>query len=97
MDTRAWLLKQHGPVCAYCGSKYTARVMTLDHVAPRRGQTAYDRRDNLVLAWKACEDAGLALRVNDEPLDRPRDRWLAEPSLSARPLSQPRRARRETR
>lgn len=28
--------------------------MTLDHVAPRRGQTAYDRRDNLVLACKNC-------------------------------------------
>lgn len=54
MDTRAWLLKQHGPVCAYCGLKYTARVMTLDHVAPRRGQTAYDRRDNLVLACRDC-------------------------------------------
>jgi len=31
--------------------------MTLDHVAPRRGQTAYDRRDNLVLACKACNAA----------------------------------------
>jgi hypothetical protein len=28
--------------------------MTLDHVAPRRGQTAYDRRDNLVLACRDC-------------------------------------------
>lgn len=28
--------------------------MTLDHVAPRRGQTAYDRRDNLVLACQNC-------------------------------------------
>lgn len=28
--------------------------MTLDHVAPRRGQTAYDRRDNLVLACTGC-------------------------------------------
>lgn len=28
--------------------------MTLDHVAPRRGQTAYDRRDNLVLACPGC-------------------------------------------
>jgi hypothetical protein len=28
--------------------------MTLDHVAPRRGQTAYDRRDNLVLACRGC-------------------------------------------
>ena len=31
--------------------------MTLDHVAPRRGQTAYDRRDNLVLACPACNIA----------------------------------------
>jgi hypothetical protein len=57
VDTRAWLLKQHGPVCAYCGSKFSARVMTLDHVAPRRGQTAYDRRDNLVLACHGCNAA----------------------------------------
>lgn len=28
--------------------------MTLDHVAPRRGQKAYDRRDNLVLACQDC-------------------------------------------
>ena len=28
--------------------------MTLDHVTPRRGQTAYDRRDNLVLCCPAC-------------------------------------------
>jgi hypothetical protein len=31
--------------------------MTLDHVAPRRGQTAYDRRDNLVLACRTCNEA----------------------------------------
>lgn len=30
--------------------------------------------DNLVKAWAACEDAGLALWLADEPLDRPRDR-----------------------
>lgn len=53
-DTRAWLLKQHGPVCCYCGLKVTARTITLDHVQPRKGKTAYDRRDNLVLACKAC-------------------------------------------
>jgi hypothetical protein len=52
-----WLLAQHGPVCAYCGRRFTARVMTLDHVAPRRGQTAYDRRDNLVLACPGCNAA----------------------------------------
>ena len=56
METRAWLLREHGPVCAYCGSKFAARTMTLDHVAPRRGQTAYDRRDNLVLACRSCNE-----------------------------------------
>ncbi len=56
-DTRKWLLAEHGPVCAYCGGKFDARKMTLDHVAPRRGQTAYDRRDNLVLACPACNGA----------------------------------------
>jgi hypothetical protein len=54
METRVWLLAQHGPVCAYCGRRFTADVMTLDHVQPRRGQTAYDRRDNLVLACPGC-------------------------------------------
>lgn len=57
METRVWLLEQHGPVCAYCGVRFTARVMTLDHVAPRRGLTAYDRRDNLVLACPGCNAA----------------------------------------
>jgi hypothetical protein len=31
--------------------------MTLDHVRPRRGQTAYDRPDNLVLACPTCNAA----------------------------------------
>lgn len=53
-ETRGWLLDQHGPICAYCGDRFDPAVMTLDHVAPRRGQTAYDRRDNLVLACKEC-------------------------------------------
>ena len=56
-ETRAWLLAQHGPVCAYCGRRFTPGVMTLDHVAPRRGQSAYDRRDNLVLACPGCNAA----------------------------------------
>ena len=57
LETRVWLLAQHGPVCAYCGRRFTKRVMTLDHVAPRRGLTAYDRRDNLVLACPGCNMA----------------------------------------
>jgi 5-methylcytosine-specific restriction endonuclease McrA len=56
-DTRQWLLEQHGPVCAYCESVIAVRSVTLDHVTPRRGQTAYDRRDNLVLCCKACNAA----------------------------------------
>ena len=53
-DTRAWLLDQHGPVCAYCARRTPVDEITLDHVTPRRGQTAYDRRDNLVLSCKHC-------------------------------------------
>ena len=44
-------------MCAYCGETFDAGKMTLDHVAPRRGQTAYDRRDNLVLACQVCNAA----------------------------------------
>ncbi len=57
LATRVWLLEQHGPICAYCGRTFTAKVMTLDHVAPRRGLAAYDRRDNLVLACEGCNSA----------------------------------------
>jgi len=56
-ETRAWLLKSHGPICAYCGVTYSPRSLTLDHVTPRKGQSAYDRRDNLVLACKRCNTA----------------------------------------
>lgn len=57
VSTRVWLLDEYGPFCAYCGTKHTSRTMTLDHVAPRRGQSAYDRRDNLVLACRTCNAA----------------------------------------
>jgi len=51
---RQWLLDQHGPVCAYCGLETKAASITLDHVYPRKGQKAYDRPDNLVLACREC-------------------------------------------
>lgn len=54
---REWLLEQHGSVCAYCGIETAPEVITLDHVRPRRGQTAYDRADNLVLACRECNAA----------------------------------------
>jgi len=56
-ETRQWLLKEHGPVCAYCARRFPPKEMTLDHVTPRKGQSAYDRRDNLVLACKECNAA----------------------------------------
>lgn len=34
--------------------------------------------DNLLKAWEGAEEAGLSLWIGDEPLDMPRDRWLAE-------------------
>jgi 5-methylcytosine-specific restriction endonuclease McrA len=56
-ETKRWLIEQHGSVCAYCGRRVAAGSVTLDHVTPRRGQTAYDRRDNLVLACEDCNGA----------------------------------------
>lgn len=56
-ETRHWLLARHGPVCAYCERRIEPQAITLDHVTPRRGQSAYDRRDNLVLACPACNGA----------------------------------------
>lgn len=54
LETRRWLLAQHGPVCAYCERHIDPDLITLDHVTPRRGKTAYDRRDNLVLSCPEC-------------------------------------------
>ena len=56
-ETKRWLIEQHGAVCAYCGRRVSSASITLDHVTPRRGQTAYDRRDNLVLACEDCNGA----------------------------------------
>jgi hypothetical protein len=42
--------------------------------------------DNLVRGWNACEDAALDLWLGEEPLERPRDRWLAERIISRRAL-----------
>lgn len=54
---RDWLLELHGAVCAYCGKTMSLDEVTLDHVRPRKGQTAYDRPDNLVLACPTCNAA----------------------------------------
>jgi len=46
--------------------------------------------DNLLLAWDVCEAAGLELTISGEPLDRPRDRWLAERVVENRALTRAR-------
>jgi hypothetical protein len=53
-----------------------------------QGQGAFATRDhdlflpldamNLVEAWASCDAVGLDLWSGSEPLDRPRDQWLAE-------------------
>ena len=37
---------------------------------------------NLLHAWSACEQSGLELWLGDEPLDQPRDLWLAEQMIA---------------
>lgn len=54
VETRRWLLDRHGSVCAYCRRQVDADLITLDHATPRRGKTAYDRRDNLLLCCPEC-------------------------------------------
>src|SRR6266850_262056 len=43
--------------------------------------------DNLVAAWSVCEAAGFELWLHNEPLDRPRDRWLADRIIERRALT----------
>lgn len=43
--------------------------------------------DNLLRAWEACEKTGLELTTPKEPLDRPRDLWLAQRIVELRALT----------
>jgi hypothetical protein len=43
--------------------------------------------DNLLSAWGACQEIGLDLWMASEPLDTPRDRWLAERIVERRALT----------
>jgi 5-methylcytosine-specific restriction endonuclease McrA len=56
VETRQWLLARHGPVCAYCERRVRESDITLDHVSPRKGRDAYDRRDNLLLSCTTCNN-----------------------------------------
>jgi hypothetical protein len=43
--------------------------------------------DNLDRAWAACDNLQLELWLIEEPLDRPRDRWLAERIVQRRAVT----------
>lgn len=43
--------------------------------------------DNLLRAWEACDARGLELTTSKEPLDRPRDAWLAQRIVGLRALT----------
>jgi hypothetical protein len=43
--------------------------------------------DNLLQAWMACTDCGMELWLSDEPLEQPRDRWLADRVIERRALT----------
>lgn len=43
--------------------------------------------DNLMRAWDACEQSDLELWLGREPLDRSRDRWLADRIVERRVLT----------
>lgn len=42
---------------------------------------------NLLATWQACEEVGFALECDGDPLDRPRDLWLAERVVASRALT----------
>lgn len=42
---------------------------------------------NLVQAWEACDEVGMELWLIEEPLDRPRNRWLAERIVERRAVT----------
>lgn len=46
--------------------------------------------DNLLAAWRACEECGLRLSTPHGPLDEPRDRLLAERVVGHRALTKAR-------
>jgi len=43
--------------------------------------------ENLARSWEACERSALELWLGDEPLDRPRDLWLARRIVESRALT----------
>lgn len=69
------------------GANYYAHTAGLSFNTRDRDLFLPPDPENLLRAWTACEAAGLELTVSKEPLDRPRDLWLAERIVGLRALT----------
>jgi len=65
-------------VIGLSGANYYARSARALFVTHDRDLFLPADSDNTLAAWRACEALNLDLFCGDEPLDRPRDRLLAE-------------------
>jgi len=68
------------------GANYYARSGATLFVTEDRDLLLPLDPDNALAAWGVCEAMGLELRCGREPLDRPRDRFLAERVVANRAL-----------
>ena len=71
------------------GANYYARSGATLFVTEGRDLLLPLDPDNALAAWGVCEAMGLELRCRREPLDRPRDRFLAERVVANRALVRP--------
>ena len=73
-------------VIGLSGANYYARSARALFVTQDRDLFLPPDPENTLAAWRACEALGLELLCTAEPLDRPRDRLLAERVISHRAL-----------
>ena len=68
------------------GANYYAQAASASFVTLDRDLFLPPDPANELLAWHACLSAGLGLWCGDDPLDKPRDEFLAEQIVSRRAL-----------
>jgi len=73
-------------VIGLSGANYYARSAATLFVTQDRDLFLPPAPDKTLAAWRACEAFGLDLVCGAEPLDRPRDRLLAERVISSQAL-----------
>lgn len=73
-------------IIGVAGANYYARSAHALFATQDRDILLAPEPHNVLAAWAACEDVGLTLVSGDEPLDQPRDRYLAERVIANRAL-----------